>query len=170
MTTGQAREWKSGSGEKPWLHAFKNWRKRSLEQQQQQQLGGNPQWMLKKVLMTFPRLSAAEDIIEVKPESDGRMESEDYEWNQKTKARRTSDLGGGHVMAERRRREKLNDRFVTLRTLVPFVTKVKLEIEDFLDVDNFDLLAKLLMSNILMLFSKSVMVEIPVTSMDVLKE
>jgi hypothetical protein len=28
------------------------------------------------------------------------------------------------VLAERRRREKLNDRFITLRALVPFVTKV----------------------------------------------
>lgn len=96
--------------------------------EQQHQLGGNPQWMLKKALMTFPHLSTATDIVGVKQESNSRMESEDYEWNQKIKARRTSDLGGGHVMAERRRREKLNDRFVTLRTLVPFVTKVKLEI------------------------------------------
>lgn len=112
---------------RPGSGAFKIWRKRSLEQQQQQ-LGGNRQWMLKKALTTFPRLSAGKDMVGVKQECDGRRESEDYEWNQKTKARRTSDLGGGHVMAERRRREKLNDRFVTLRTLVPFVTKVKLDI------------------------------------------
>ena len=37
---------------------------------------------------------------------------------------RTEDLSASHVMAERRRREKLNERFVTLRSMVPCVTKV----------------------------------------------
>ena len=35
------------------------------------------------------------------------------------------ETNGSHVLAERRRREKLNDRFMTLRALVPFVTKVR---------------------------------------------
>ncbi|PON55299.1 Basic helix-loop-helix transcription factor [Parasponia andersonii] len=34
------------------------------------------------------------------------------------------EMSGNHVMAERRRREKLNERFIILRSLVPFVTKM----------------------------------------------
>jgi hypothetical protein len=35
-----------------------------------------------------------------------------------------AELGASHVLKERRRREKLNERFIVLRSLVPFVTKV----------------------------------------------
>jgi hypothetical protein len=34
------------------------------------------------------------------------------------------DFSANHVLKERRRREKLNEKFIILRSLVPFMTKV----------------------------------------------
>jgi hypothetical protein len=36
-----------------------------------------------------------------------------------------TELSASHVLKERRRREKLNEGFAMLRSLVPFVTKVR---------------------------------------------
>lgn len=41
-----------------------------------------------------------------------------------SRTQRGQELSVSHVLKERRRREKLNERFVVLRSLVPFVTKV----------------------------------------------
>ncbi|KAG6438326.1 hypothetical protein SASPL_103264 [Salvia splendens] len=70
-------------------------------------LDGASQWVLKYVLFTLPLLHA-------KPR------------DASASARRSpqDELSGNHVLAERRRREKLNERFVVLRSMVPFVTKM----------------------------------------------
>ncbi|XP_047981231.1 transcription factor BHLH42 isoform X2 [Salvia hispanica] len=70
-------------------------------------LDGASQGVLKYVLFTVPLLHA-------KPR------------DASASARRgpQDELSGNHVLAERRRREKLNERFVVLRSMVPFVTKM----------------------------------------------
>ncbi|XP_044964686.1 transcription factor BHLH42 isoform X2 [Hordeum vulgare subsp. vulgare] len=71
--------------------------------------GINRQKMLKSVLLFF---SAACN----RPPGDLRCDEGG--------ARREVDFGASHVMQERKRREKLNERFIILRSLVPFVTKM----------------------------------------------
>ncbi|XP_048534295.1 transcription factor BHLH42 [Triticum urartu] len=71
--------------------------------------GTTRQKMLKSVLLFF---SAACN----KPPGDPRCDD--------AGARREVDFGASHVMQERKRREKLNERFIVLRSLVPFVTKM----------------------------------------------
>ncbi|XP_044448457.1 transcription factor BHLH42 [Triticum aestivum] len=71
--------------------------------------GTTRQKMLKSVLLFF---NAACN----KPPGDLRCDD--------AGARREVDFGASHVMQERKRREKLNERFIVLRSLVPFVTKM----------------------------------------------
>ncbi|KAK4407126.1 Transcription factor [Sesamum angolense] len=67
-------------------------------------LNGASQWTLKYILFTVPLLCIKS------PETSSRGGGD--------------ELGPNHVLAERRRREKLNERFIILRSLVPFVTKM----------------------------------------------
>lgn len=72
------------------------------------------QYLLKYMLFTVPYLhskflddTAADSIM-----------------SQLKKSASQEELSANHVLAERRRREKLNERFMILRSLVPFVTKM----------------------------------------------
>jgi len=77
----------------------------------------NPQWVLKYILFSVPNLHSRD-----RDESSPKLR----EGENGCRVRRSGqdDITVNHVLAERRRREKLNERFIILRTLVPFVTKV----------------------------------------------
>jgi len=68
------------------------------------------QLVLKYMLLTVP-------LLHTKPKDNNKGQTI-------LKTTVQDDLGANHVMAERRRREKMNERFIILRSLVPFVTKV----------------------------------------------
>ncbi|XP_068662561.1 transcription factor BHLH42-like isoform X2 [Aristolochia californica] len=77
------------------------------------------QYMLKYVLFTVPFLHTKSRDDDNSPKS--------LDGNPAHKFRKCTpqdELSANHVLAERRRREKLNERFITLRSLVPFVTKM----------------------------------------------
>lgn len=79
---------------------------------------GSSQWLLKYILFNVPNLQCKDKT--------GNSPRSRY-WEGGSRFRKSTpqeELGANHVLAERRRREKLNERFIILRSLVPFVTKV----------------------------------------------
>ncbi|XP_011032731.1 PREDICTED: basic helix-loop-helix protein A isoform X2 [Populus euphratica] len=76
------------------------------------------QWLLKYILFSVPHLHS-------KNREDNSPKSRDGEAASRfRKGTPQDELSANHVLAERRRREKLNERFIMLRSLVPFVTKM----------------------------------------------
>ncbi|KMT06134.1 hypothetical protein BVRB_7g163050 [Beta vulgaris subsp. vulgaris] len=80
---------------------------------------GTSQWLLKYILFTVPFLhskyrdknvSSPNTTLQARGKASGGASHD--------------ELSANHVLAERRRREKLNERFIILRSLVPFVTKM----------------------------------------------
>lgn len=88
------------------------------------------QWMLKQALFHITHLYGTRG--EDSKEAESSLATMDNDREDKRCAGAGSckpgggpeEVNGSHVLAERRRREKLNDRFMTLRAVVPFVTKV----------------------------------------------
>nr|AXO67713.1 basic helix-loop-helix transcription factor 1 [Plagiochasma appendiculatum] len=100
--------------------AFVAWRSTSAGAIQKVAQSGNQQWMLKSMLFNITQLySAARDDNNTFTSADNRNRA-----GPRKPAAGQEDLNVSHVLAERRRREKLNDRFMSLRALVPFVTKM----------------------------------------------
>uniref|UniRef100_A0A2N9FVL4 BHLH domain-containing protein n=1 Tax=Fagus sylvatica TaxID=28930 RepID=A0A2N9FVL4_FAGSY len=76
-------------------------------------IGGTPQKLLKKVLFEAPRMYV-DDLLEP-PEENG---------NKDGALRPDADeVVMNHALAERKRREKLNERFFILRSMVPSISK-----------------------------------------------
>nr|AMQ23613.1 basic helix-loop-helix transcription factor [Silene littorea] len=101
--------------------AFSRWSSSSKNICPHHPVEGTSQWLLKYILFTVPYLHAKHrdeggsniDIHNSGPQNRlGKGELSQVE------------LSANHVLAERRRREKLNERFIILRSLVPFVTKM----------------------------------------------
>lgn len=80
--------------------SFATWRVENGKEHQQVKTAPSSQWVLKQMIFRVPFLHD----------------------NTKDKRLPREDLS--HVVAERRRREKLNEKFITLRSMVPFVTKM----------------------------------------------
>lgn len=106
--------------------AFGDWRTKSYPVVKEQ-ARSKPQWMLKHALFHITHLysTAVDELSAWNREAETNSSSFGNRAGQRKPMNGAQeDLNVSHVLAERRRREKLNDRFMTLRALVPFVTKV----------------------------------------------
>lgn len=87
---------------------------------------GTQQRMLKSVLLGAPS-SSSHRTSSSAPEPRGD-DGEGTSRSRRGPVPSQTELSASHVLKERRRREKLNEGFTMLRSLVPFVTKVRVRL------------------------------------------
>nr|QOU08783.1 bHLH1 [Triadica sebifera] len=98
--------------------AFAKWTIRCPDHVLHVPLEGTSQWFLKYILFSVPYLHH-------KYREENSPKSRDGDSAARFRKGAAQEvLSANHVLAERRRREKLNERFIILRSLVPFVTKM----------------------------------------------
>ncbi|XP_022679989.1 transcription factor TT8 [Setaria italica] len=91
---------------------------------------GTPQRMLKSILFTSAptRCSSHQrhrgEATQSPEEPAGRDDGDGTGRSRRGQGQAQAELSASHVLKERQRREKLNERFIILRSLVPFVTKM----------------------------------------------
>uniref|UniRef100_A0A1D1Y216 Transcription factor TT8 n=1 Tax=Anthurium amnicola TaxID=1678845 RepID=A0A1D1Y216_9ARAE len=103
-----------------WGSAFSSWSPRRWGPPLAMQSAGTPQWLLKHAVRELPRLHS-------KWRGEASQHGRNGEENNSGFWKGTAPHEGtrvNHVLAERKRREKLNERFLVLRRMLPFVTKV----------------------------------------------
>uniref|UniRef100_A0A2C9WCF8 BHLH domain-containing protein n=1 Tax=Manihot esculenta TaxID=3983 RepID=A0A2C9WCF8_MANES len=94
------------------VSSFVGWKKVGLVPYQKQK--GATQKLLKKILFDVPRMH-----VNGLPESPEDSSNRVGVWRPEA-----DDVGANHALVERKRREKLNERFMILKSIVPSINKV----------------------------------------------